>query len=263
MTPNTGSVSAKAGYLSRAYNLIKPALFHLKNSAGVLLALGVIVLLVIVWWLGPKWSLGDEYPLAPVTVRWMITLGVGLFVALVVVFLSRSKLNKLEQARAKAERDREDPAQPILDAQERRFNHMLVELRESTMVRNYLYVLPWYMVLGAEGSGKTSLINRSNQNYNQTAYSNAKRRHDIEPPYKIDWWIGNDALLIDPDGDGPMTASLARSGDHSWFVVLVGPAGQGPKYAIAVVMEYAGSGGKVSGPICNQIIHALRAEGYL
>ena len=214
MTPNTGSVSAKAGYLSRAYNLIKPALFHLKNSAGVLLALGVIVLLVIVWWLGPKWSLGDEYPLAPVTVRWMITLGVGLFVALVVVFLSRSKLNKLEQARAKAERDREDPAQPILDAQERRFNHMLVELRESTMVRNYLYVLPWYMVLGAEGSGKTSLINRSNQNYNQTAYSNAKRRHDIEPPYKIDWWIGNDALLIDPDGE--IISGKPKSGSEQY-----------------------------------------------
>jgi hypothetical protein len=35
------------------------------------------------------------------------------------------------------------------------------------------------------------------------------------------------------------------------------------KYAIAVVMDYAGSGGKVSGPICNQIIHALIAEGYL
>jgi cell division protein FtsI/penicillin-binding protein 2 len=65
------------------------------------------------------------------------------------------------------------------------------------------------------------------------------------------------------------TARVVRSGDHSWFVVLAGPkvggAGSGVKmkYAIAVVMDYAGSGGKVSGPICNQIIHALIAEGYL
>ncbi|MDX2114985.1 MAG: penicillin-binding transpeptidase domain-containing protein [Planctomycetota bacterium] len=54
-----------------------------------------------------------------------------------------------------------------------------------------------------------------------------------------------------------------REGDHSWFVVLAGKKGGRPKYAISVVMEYAGSGGRVSGPICNQIIEALIAEGYL
>ncbi len=70
-------------------------------------------------------------------------------------------------------------------------------------------------------------------------------------------------LRIDPDGDGAGEPEVVRSGDHSWFVVLVGPAGQGPRYAIAVVMDYAGSGGRVSGPITNQIIWALRREGYL
>lgn len=226
MTPNASSASSKVGLLGRIYNLIKPALFHLKNSATVLFVLGMIVLLVILWWLGPKWSLGGSYPLEPVTIRWIITLGVGLFVALVVVYLSRRKLNKLEQERAKAQRDQEDPARPILEAQEKRFNQMLVELRQSTMVRNYLYALPWYMVLGAEGSGKTSLINRSNQNYTQTAYSNAKRRYEIEPPYKIDWWIGNDALLIDPDGElisgkqKPGTEQYADLPDRQWQHLL-------------------------------------------
>jgi penicillin-binding protein 2 len=56
---------------------------------------------------------------------------------------------------------------------------------------------------------------------------------------------------------------VVRSGDHSWFVVLAGPEGDRAKYAIAVVMEYAGSGGRVSGPICNQIVHALVREGYI
>lgn len=55
--------------------------------------------------------------------------------------------------------------------------------------------------------------------------------------------------------------------DHSWYVALVGPeSGVGAgrlKYAIAVMMENAGSGGKVSGPICNQIVGALVDEGYL
>ncbi len=68
-------------------------------------------------------------------------------------------------------------------------------------------------------------------------------------------------LMVDDDGDGPLAPHTARKGDHSWFVVLVGP--DRPRYAISVIIEYGGSGGKVSGPIANQIIHALQAEGYL
>lgn len=69
--------------------------------------------------------------------------------------------------------------------------------------------------------------------------------------------------VFDPDGEGPEAARTVREGEHSWFVVLVGPEGSAPLYSVAVVMEYAGSGGRVSGPIVNQILHALIAEGYL
>ncbi|MEM1071972.1 MAG: penicillin-binding transpeptidase domain-containing protein [Planctomycetota bacterium] len=54
---------------------------------------------------------------------------------------------------------------------------------------------------------------------------------------------------------------VVRRGDHSWFVLLCGR--DRPQYAVAVVAEYGGSGGRVSGPIANQIIHALVDEGYL
>lgn len=71
-------------------------------------------------------------------------------------------------------------------------------------------------------------------------------------------------ITIDPDGPGPERAVTLRQGDHSWFVVMAAPAGESrPRYVVAVLMEYAGSGGKVSGPIANQVLHALRAEGYL
>lgn len=51
-------------------------------------------------------------------------------------------------------------------------------------------------------------------------------------------------------------------GDHAWAAVLVGVNGK-PKYAISVVVDYGGSGGKVSGPLANQVLWALIAEGYL
>lgn len=70
-------------------------------------------------------------------------------------------------------------------------------------------------------------------------------------------------LVVDPDGEGPLKPRVVRDGDHSWFVVLAGHEGERPRYVISVVIDYGGSGGKVSGPIANQIIHALIAEGYL
>jgi penicillin-binding protein 2 len=52
---------------------------------------------------------------------------------------------------------------------------------------------------------------------------------------------------------------------HAWFVGLVGAGTEDaePAFAIAVVVEYGGSGGRTAGPIANQIIRALQAEGYL
>jgi len=64
--------------------------------------------------------------------------------------------------------------------------------------------------------------------------------------------------------DGDKLISRDEVDDHAWFTVLVRPADEaGPMYAIAVVVEYAGSGSRVSGPIVNQIIHLLQREGWL
>lgn len=67
-------------------------------------------------------------------------------------------------------------------------------------------------------------------------------------------------IKYDPDGTGPMAPETLEEGDHSWFVVLAGK--DKPQYAVAVVIDFGGSGGKVSGPIVNQVLHALKAEGY-
>lgn len=50
--------------------------------------------------------------------------------------------------------------------------------------------------------------------------------------------------------------------DHAWCVCLAG-VGDQPKYAIACVVDYGGSGGKVAGPLASQVVYALAAEGYL
>lgn len=57
---------------------------------------------------------------------------------------------------------------------------------------------------------------------------------------------------------------ILRRGSHAWFVYHAGlPDEDRARYIVVVLMEYGGSGGRVGGPIANQVLHALRAEGRL
>jgi penicillin-binding protein 2 len=73
-------------------------------------------------------------------------------------------------------------------------------------------------------------------------------------------------LRLDTDGDKRVTSKdqKVREGDHAWFVGLVKKDGDKQyRYVVTVVVEYAGSGGAVAGPVANQVILALKQEGYL
>ncbi|MFA9477191.1 peptidoglycan D,D-transpeptidase FtsI family protein [Phycisphaerales bacterium AB-hyl4] len=64
--------------------------------------------------------------------------------------------------------------------------------------------------------------------------------------------------LEDPDGN-----ISHRRGNHAWTIALVQPEGDTyPTHVVSVVVEHGGSGGRVAGPVVNQIVHALRTEGY-
>ncbi len=70
-------------------------------------------------------------------------------------------------------------------------------------------------------------------------------------------------LQLDDDGDGRIDRSI-KDLDHAWFAGLVGDGRrERPRYAIAVIVEYGGSGGKVAGPLAAQVVRALVAEGHL
>ncbi len=103
----------------------------------------------------------------------------------------------------------------------------------------------------------------------QIRYDDASIQPDriINAPNVVVWAKTGTAqappLPVDTTGDGETDSSLSGL-SHAWFVGLVGPSEtRKPTHAIAVLVEYGGSGGRVSGPIANQIIRALQHEGYL
>ena len=73
-------------------------------------------------------------------------------------------------------------------------------------------------------------------------------------------------LRTDTDHSGKLTSRdrIIREGDHAWVVTLVKkPGSPRPDYVIIAVVEFGGSGAATAGPVVNQILHAMRAEGYL
>jgi len=72
------------------------------------------------------------------------------------------------------------------------------------------------------------------------------------------------SALVVQGSDG--RKSIVRDGDHAWCVLLCGDEADGgarPKYAVAVVVDYGGSGGRVAAPIANQVVRLLIEDGYL
>jgi penicillin-binding protein 2 len=68
----------------------------------------------------------------------------------------------------------------------------------------------------------------------------------------------------DVDGDGVIEAGEQVTGlDHSWVVALLADEGGPWRYALAVLVEYGGSGGRVAGPIADQVVRAMQSEGLL
>ncbi|MEQ5816054.1 type VI secretion system membrane subunit TssM [Marinobacter sp. NFXS11] len=172
---------------------------YLKNAAPVTLALGVIALLVATWWLGPRWELNGEFPLAAWQMRALVTLGVVLVVAMVWGMVLARRLRKVNVKQAEVQKEQEDPILPMERKQQRLLDRQLTALKSNLPGRKGIYRLPWYLVMGLEDAGKSSLIQRSGQTYTLT---NVTRNNRVDRnAFGFDWWIGDEGVLIDPDGE--------------------------------------------------------------
>lgn len=186
---------------------LQPALKHVKNSIPVLLFLGFSILLVAIWWLGPKWEVGESTPFLPLMPRILATVVILLIIVVIFAFSFKKRLKASEEALLQSEE--QEAVTPYIEAQEGHFNDVLTLLKENLEGKDYIYQLPWYIVLGGESAGKTSLINRTDQRFSFTTAMKAttgnsrgvrRRRDAIVMPHEINWWMSNEAILIDPDG---------------------------------------------------------------
>lgn len=137
---------------------LRPAMPRFRVSAAWLLALAWIFLLVWIWWQGPKWTLYEQHWLAPLTNRWLATAVWGLIALIWLTWRVMKRLQKLEKQQKQQREEEKDPLTVELHRQQQYLDHWLLRLRRHLDNRRYLWQLPWYMVIGPAGSGKSALL---------------------------------------------------------------------------------------------------------
>ena len=86
-------------------------------------------------------------------------------------------------------------------------------LRRSHLKKqgNPLYVLPWYMVIGESGSGKTTAISSARL---ASPFAEVKRVQGISGTKNCDWWFFEQAVVIDTAGRYAIPVDEGRDKDE-------------------------------------------------
>ncbi len=82
---------------------------------------------------------------------------------------------------------------------QQRWKEAMTALKQSHLKKygNPLYVLPWYLVIGESGSGKTTAIQSARLS---SPFAEVSRTSGISGTRNCDWWFFEQAILIDTAG---------------------------------------------------------------
>ncbi len=173
-----------------------------------LIILGLVCFGLAVWFGGPMTGI-DFFAKVWVRVT-VISVVVGIFV---LVWLIRWR------RRRKAAKELEEtliPAEPVGDAKElgERMTEALATLKKSGG-KAYLYDLPWYVIIGPPGAGKTTALANSG-----IEFPLAGGTEGFGGTRYCDWWFAEDAILIDTAGRYTTQDSNAEADEASWTSFL-------------------------------------------
>ena len=84
----------------------------------------------------------------------------------------------------------------------------------------YLYDLPWYVIIGPPGAGKTTALVNSGLKFPLARGATPAAVAGVGGTRYCDWWFTEDAVLIDTAGRYTTQDSDAKSDKESWFSFL-------------------------------------------
>ncbi|MBR1232061.1 type VI secretion system membrane subunit TssM [Bradyrhizobium sp. AUGA SZCCT0182] len=185
----------------------------------VLYGIGLGSLSAVVYFAGPLIAIGDWRPLENYIIRDIVILllmtaaaGLGGF-----TFYKRQKgAQKIADGIAGEEGPIDD--EPLL---KERMKDALATLKTANSGKSgYLYDLPWYVIIGPPGSGKTTALVNSGLKFPLAHGQTPAAVAGIGGTRYCDWWFTEEAVLIDTAGRYTTQDSDARSDKQSWLSFL-------------------------------------------
>ena len=190
--------------------------FSFFASRAFWVLVGVIALSLFIWFAGPLFAFADYRPLEPERIRWWC---IGTFAALyvlwlVVSFWRRRSINRLLFERigqmresVDAQRKNGDVSEEVLELQGR-FSEAAKTLKSlrvegqsrSGLGRKFIYELPWYVIVGAPGSGKTTALINSGLDFPLAGQYGKAALQGVGGTRNCDWWFTDQAVVIDTAG---------------------------------------------------------------
>ena len=183
----------------------------------VLLIVGLAAIGLVIWWVGPAISVYDVRPLEEEWARWLL---IVFLVSIPVVKWSWAtfKARRANAALAKGLLNQPaavDPSAAEVAQLGQRFEQALGLLRKlrfgsknpslwarirSLGSQQYLYDLPWYVFIGAPGSGKTTALVNSGLRFPLADRLGREAVRGVGGTRNCDWWFTDEAIFVDTAG---------------------------------------------------------------
>ena len=135
-------------------------MFAFLKSRVFLVVLGLVLLSLFIWFAGPLFGFADLRPLESATAR-LVAIAVVVLLWIGSQLLKRMRANRASDnlVAAVVQQSRTE-ARPSADAVQlrERFEEAVATLKQKRRTGHSLYDLPWYVIIGAPGSGKTTAL---------------------------------------------------------------------------------------------------------
>ena len=183
---------------------------------------GLLALLLIIYLAGPLLGFGDSRPLESVTARLITMLVVVILWMLnhLRKALSANRANKqmvasIVEETGEAEPDRSAEEVAILG---KRFEEAVEVLKQSKGNKGSLnlYELPWYIIIGPPGSGKTTALINSGLEFPLADRFGKEALRGVGGTRNCDWWFTEEAILLDTAGRYTTQDSDAEVDSSAW-----------------------------------------------
>jgi type VI secretion system protein ImpL len=184
-----------------------------------LYAAGLASISMMIWTVGPLIEIGGYRPLE----NYLIRDGLILVITATVAgfggwrFYRRRKSSEQIAQGIAAEGKDESDAVVLKD----RMKDALTTLKKAGGGKgDYLYELPWYLLIGPPGAGKTTALVNSGLKFPLSRGATPAAVAGVGGTRYCDWWFTEDAVLIDTAGRYTTQDSNAKTDQESWLAFL-------------------------------------------